>query len=63
MGLQLAKAFGAQVHATASDDRKIGIGLELGTDRMINYKQTDVNSYVQSETGGEGYDIVFDTVG
>ena len=63
VGLQLAKAFGAQVHATASDDRKIGIGLELGTDRMINYKQTDVNSYVQSETGGEGYDIVFDTVG
>ena len=63
MGLQLAKAFGAQVHATASDDRKIGIGLELGADRMINYKQTDVNSYVQSETGGEGYDIVFDTVG
>ena len=63
VGLQLAKAFGAQVHATASDDRKIGIGLELGADRMINYKQTDVNSYVQSETGGEGYDIVFDTVG
>lgn len=63
MGLQLAKAFGAQVHATASDDRKIGIGLELGADRMINYKQTDVNAYVQSETGGEGYDIVFDTVG
>ena len=63
VGLQLVKAFGAQVHATASDDRKIGIGLELGTDRMINYKQTDVNSYVQSETGGEGYDIVFDTVG
>ena len=63
VGLQLAKAFGAQVHATASDDRKIGIGLELGADRIINYKQTDVNSYVQSETGGEGYDIVFDTVG
>lgn len=63
VGLQLAKAFGAHVHATASDDRKIGIGLELGADRMINYKQTDVNSYVQSETGGEGYDIVFDTVG
>ena len=63
VGLQLAKAFGAQVHATASDDRKIGIGLELGADRMINYKQTDVNAYVQSETGGEGYDIVFDTIG
>ena len=63
IGLQLAKAFGAEVHATASDDRKIGLGFELGADRMINYKQTDVDSYVRSETDGKGYDAVFDTVG
>lgn len=63
IGLQLAKAFGAEVHATASDDRKIGLGFELGADRMINYKQTDVDSYVRSETDGKGYDVVFDTVG
>ena len=63
VGLQLAKAFGATVHATASDERKIGIGLELGADRMINYKQTEVDAYVQSETEGKGYDAVFDTVG
>jgi NADPH:quinone reductase len=63
VGLQLAKAFGAEVHATASDDHKIGVGLELGADRMINYKQTEVDAYVQSETEGKGYDAVFDTVG
>ena len=63
IGLQLAKAFGAEVHATASDDRKIGIGLELGADRMIHYKQTGVEEYVQSQTDGTGYDVVFDTVG
>ena len=63
IGLQLAKAFGAEVHATASDDRKIGLGFELGADRMINYKQTDVDAYVKSETDGKGYDVVFDTVG
>ena len=63
VGLQLAKAFGADVHATASDDRKIGIGRELGADRMINYKQTEVEAYMQSETEGAGYDVVFDTVG
>ncbi|MBT3636602.1 MAG: zinc-dependent alcohol dehydrogenase family protein [Opitutae bacterium] len=63
VGLQLAKAFGAEVHATASDDHKIGVGLELGADRMINYKQTEVDAYVQSETEGAGYDAVFDTVG
>ncbi len=63
VGLQLAKAFGAEVHATASDDRKIGLGFELGADRMINYKQTGVDSYVRDETDGKGYDAVFDTVG
>ncbi len=63
IGLQLAKAFGAEVHATASDDRKIGLGFELGADQMINYKQTDVDAYVRSETDGKGYDVVFDTVG
>jgi len=63
IALQLAKSFGAEVHATASDDRKIGLGFELGADRMINYKQTEVDAYVQSETEGKGYDAVFDTVG
>jgi NADPH2:quinone reductase len=63
IALQLAKAFGATVHATASDDHKIGVGHELGADRMINYKQTGVDEYVQSETEGKGYDVVFDTVG
>jgi NADPH2:quinone reductase len=63
IALQLAKAFGAEVHATASDDHKIGVGLELGADWMINYKQTGVDEYVQSETEGKGYDVVFDTVG
>ena len=63
IALQLAKAFGATVDATASDDHKIGVGLELGADRMINYKQTEVDEYVRSETEGKGYDVVFDTVG
>jgi NADPH:quinone reductase len=63
IALQLAKAFGTEVHATASDDHKIGVGFELGADRMINYKQTEVDAYVQSETEGKGYDVVFDTVG
>jgi len=63
IALQLAKSFGAEVHATASDDRKIGLGFELGADRMINYKQTEVDSYVRDETDGKGYDAVFDTVG
>lgn len=63
IGIQLAKAFGSEVHATASDDNKIAVGFDLGADRMINYKETQVDAYVQSETEGKGYDAVFDTAG
>ncbi len=63
VALQLAKALGAEVHATASDDRKIEAGLGLGADRMINYRETEVEQYLKRETAGKGYDVVFDTVG
>ena len=63
VALQLAKALGAEVHATASDDRKIEAGLGLGADRMINYRETEVEQYLERETAGKGYDVVFDTVG
>jgi NADPH2:quinone reductase len=63
IGLQLAKAAGAEVHVTASSDEKIALGKSLGADVGINYKETTVEEYVTEHTGGEGYDIVFDTVG
>ena len=63
MGIQLAKALGAEVHSTASKLQKMDYGYGLGADRMINYKETDVDAYVSDQTGGIGYDVVFDTVG
>ena len=63
VGLQLAKAAGAEVHVTASSDEKIALGKKLGADVGINYKETSVEDYVSEHTGGEGYDVVFDTVG
>ena len=30
---------------------------------MINYNQIEVKKYVENYTGGQGYDLVFDTVG
>ncbi|MEC8866692.1 MAG: zinc-dependent alcohol dehydrogenase family protein [Verrucomicrobiota bacterium] len=63
VGIQLAKALGAEVHSTASKLQKMDYGYGLGADRMINYKETEVDAYVSDQTGGIGYDVVFDTVG
>jgi NADPH2:quinone reductase len=63
VALQLAKAAGAEVHVTASNNEKLALGKSLGADVGINYKETTVEEYVSEHTGGEGYDIVFDTVG
>jgi len=63
VGLQLAKAAGAEVHVTASSEEKLSLGRELGADVAINYKESTVEEYVAENSGGEGYDVVFDTVG
>lgn len=61
MAVQIAKAFGAKVYATAT-----GPGLEkvrlLGA-TAIDYTIQTVEEYVDQYTGGEGFDIVYDTVG
>tara|TARA_B110000495_G_scaffold187262_1_gene186513 strand:+ start:786 stop:1775 length:990 start_codon:yes stop_codon:yes gene_type:complete len=63
VALQIAKAAGAEVHVTASSEEKIALGRELGADVGINYKEATVEEYVAAHTNGEGYDVVFDTVG
>jgi len=63
VALQIAKAAGAEVHVTASSEEKIALGRELGADIGINYKEATVEEYVADHTNGEGYDVVFDTVG
>ena len=63
VGLQLAKAAGAEVHVTASSAEKLALGKSLGADAGINYRESSVEDYVSEHTGGEGYDVVFDTVG
>lgn len=62
--LQFAKAFGAKVIITSSDDRKLARASELGADFLINYKQTpDWISEVFAMTAEEGADVVVETVG
>ena len=62
--IQLAKAFGAKVIATAGSAEKCKACLELGADKAVNYKTEDFVAAVASEaTGGKGVDVTLDMVG
>jgi len=61
IAVQLAKAYGAEVYATVSHEDFELIKAYGAT--PINYKSTPVEEYVQQYTDGEGFDVVFDTVG
>jgi NADPH2:quinone reductase len=61
--IQLAKAFGAKVFATAGSEVKCAAMLDLGADLAINYKQSDFVEAVKEATGGKGVDLILDMVG
>jgi NADPH:quinone reductase len=61
--IQLAKAAGAKVIATAGGQRKIEVCRELGADHAIDYTADDFVPIVKEVTGGHGADIVYDPVG
>ncbi len=60
--IQLAKAFGAKVIATAGSAEKCKACLELGADRAINYKAEDFVAGAKEATGGKGVDVILDMV-
>ena len=61
--VQLAKAFGATVIATAGTERKVDFCRSLGADYGVNYRADDFVSFVDDVTNGRGVDLAFDTVG
>ncbi len=61
--IQLAKAFGAFVIATAGSDRKCEAMKRLGADVAVNYKSTDFVEAVNEATGNNGADVIVDMVG
>lgn len=63
VAVQLARTAGAEVHATVSSEAKAKIARELGAAVTIDYRATSTAEYVAEYTGGEGFDVVFDTVG
>ena len=61
--IQLAKAAGATVVATASSDERLERLREFGLDRPVNYATADVVREVMNVTDGRGVDLVVDPVG
>lgn len=60
--IQLAKAMGARVFATAGSDEKCAACLALGADAAINYKTHDFQAEVARLTDGQGVDVILDMV-
>lgn len=62
--LQFARAAGAHVIATSSDDEKLARVKELGADEIINYKETpNWGSRVRKMTGLRGVDHIIEVGG
>ncbi len=61
--IQLARAFGAEVYATAGSAEKCAACEKLGVRRAINYREQDFVEIVKTETGGKGVDVILDMIG
>jgi putative PIG3 family NAD(P)H quinone oxidoreductase len=61
--IQLARARGSQVFATAGTADKCAACERLGAERAFNYHETDFVAATREATGGRGVDVVLDMVG
>ncbi|MBM3554915.1 MAG: NAD(P)H-quinone oxidoreductase [Alphaproteobacteria bacterium] len=61
--IQLARAFGARVLATAGSADKCLACEKLGAERAIDYKAEDFEKIAKDMTGGKGVDLILDMVG
>jgi NADPH2:quinone reductase len=61
--IQLGRARGARVIATAGSPQKCRACLDLGAVRAVDYRSEDFADAVKAETGGRGVDVILDIVG
>jgi NADPH:quinone reductase-like Zn-dependent oxidoreductase len=61
--IQIAKASGAWVIATAGSEAKLAKARELGADETINHSTQKIATEVKRLTGRRGVDVVFEHVG
>lgn len=60
--IQMVKAMGGKVYATAGTKVKCEFAEEIGADRAINYREEDFEEVINSEETG-GVDIILDMIG
>jgi NADPH2:quinone reductase len=61
--VQIGKALGARVLATAGGEEKLEVARRTGADVAIDYRAEDFVARVLEETGGRGADVIYDSVG
>jgi NADPH2:quinone reductase len=61
--VQIGKALGARVLATAGGPEKLEVARKAGADVLIDYREEDFVERVKAETGGKGADVIYDSVG
>ncbi len=61
--IEISKAIGSTVIATASTDEKLKVAKEYKADFCINYSDGNFKDKVKEITNGKGADIIYDPVG
>jgi putative PIG3 family NAD(P)H quinone oxidoreductase len=61
--IQMARARGARVFATAGTPEKCAACVRLGAERAIDYRREDFVAVVEEATAGRGVDVILDMVG
>lgn len=61
--VEIGKALGARVIATAGGPEKLAIAKKYGADELIDYRTEDIRERVKALTDGRGADAVYDPVG
>lgn len=61
--IQMVKAMGGTVYATAGTDEKCRYCESLGAERGINYKTENFRDEIERLTGGRGVDFILDMIG
>lgn len=63
LAVQLGKAFGARVIATASTEEKRALALELGADAAVDVTREDLTQALIEANGGRRVDVVLEMAG
>lgn len=61
--VQIGKALGARVIATAGGPEKLEVAKRAGADVLVDYRKEDFVERVLEDTDGRGADVIYDSVG